>query len=526
MSTSGTGGASATGVVETERTESTDGRTATAVVARPAPAASTRSGTPGPPSPPPPPRLSPEPEVQRPARGWGLPLVVLIIGMFMSILDTSIVNVAIPVIQKQFGVSTDSIQWISTSYTLTEGVIVPISAWLGARVGLKRLYIWSLVLFTVASALCGLSGDLGTMIFFRIMQAIPGGLIPVTCLTLVYRLVPRERIGAAMGLYGLGVVVAPGVGPTIGGYLVEYIDWRLIFYINVPIGIVGALAAVVVLAKVPSEPSKPFDFIGFLCVAGSLFSLLLAVEEGSNWGWTSYPVLILFALAVNLLALFVVVELQVKHPLLNIRIFAYWPFVNSLLLVSTLSVGFFAELFYIPTFLQNVQGWTPWNTGLTLLPQAMTMVVLMPIAGTLYDKFGARWPAIIGLLLTATGLFLLSRINVDISRGELVVSMVIMAAGLGLGFMPVMTGGLSTLPPDVADSGSTVNTLVQRVSSAFGLAALTAMVTANQAQFMSDRSALLQGSGTGADPRILAMQEQGPTGLIPLWQQLSMHVQT
>jgi EmrB/QacA subfamily drug resistance transporter len=464
--------------------------------------------------------------VQRPARGWGLPLVVLIIGMFMSILDTSIVNVAIPVIQKQFGVSTDSIQWISTSYTLTEGVIVPISAWLGARVGLKRLYIWSLVLFTVASALCGLSGDLGTMIFFRIMQAIPGGLIPVTCLTLVYRLVPRERIGAAMGLYGLGVVVAPGVGPTIGGYLVEYIDWRLIFYINVPIGIVGALAAVVVLAKVPSEPSKPFDFIGFLCVAGSLFSLLLAVEEGSNWGWTSYPVLILFALAVNLLALFVVVELQVKHPLLNIRIFAYWPFVNSLLLVSTLSVGFFAELFYIPTFLQNVQGWTPWNTGLTLLPQAMTMVVLMPLAGTLYDKFGARWPAIIGLLLTATGLFLLSRINVDISRGELVVSMVIMAAGLGLGFMPVMTGGLSTLPPDVADSGSTVNTLVQRVSSAFGLAALTAMVTANQAQFMSDRSALLQGSGTGADPRILAMQEQGPSGLIPLWQQLSMHVQT
>jgi EmrB/QacA subfamily drug resistance transporter len=526
MSTSGTGGASATGVVETERTESTDGRTATAVVARPAPAASTRSGTPGPPSPPPPPRLSPEPEVQRPARGWGLPLVVLIIGMFMSILDTSIVNVAIPVIQKQFGVSTDSIQWISTSYTLTEGVIVPISAWLGARVGLKRLYIWSLVLFTVASALCGLSGDLGTMIFFRIMQAIPGGLIPVTCLTLVYRLVPRERIGAAMGLYGLGVVVAPGVGPTIGGYLVEYIDWRLIFYINVPIGIVGALAAVVVLAKVPSEPSKPFDFVGFLCVAGSLFSLLLAVEEGSSWGWTSYPVLILFALAVNLLALFVVVELQVKHPLLNIRIFAYWPFVNSLLLVSTLSIGFFAELFYIPTFLQNVQGWTPWNTGLTLLPQAMTMVVLMPIAGTLYDRFGARWPAIIGLLLTATGLFLLSRINVDISRGELVVSMVIMAAGLGLGFMPVMTGGLSTLPPDVADSGSTVNTLVQRVSSAFGLAALTAMVTANQAQFMSDRSALLQGSGTGADPRILAMQEQGPSGLIPLWQQLSMHVQT
>jgi EmrB/QacA subfamily drug resistance transporter len=445
--------------------------------------------------------------------------------MFMSILDTSIVNVAIPVIQKQFGVSTESIQWISTSYTLTEGVIVPMSAWLGARVGLKRLYIWSLVLFTVASALCGLSGDLGTMIFFRIMQAIPGGLIPVTCLTLVYRLVPRERIGAAMGLYGLGVVVAPGVGPTLGGYFVEYVDWRLIFYINVPIGILGALAAVVVLAKVPSEPNKPFDFIGFLSIAGSLFSLLLALEEGSSWGWTSYRVLILFAVAINLMALFVVVELQVRHPLLNIRIFAYWPFVNSLLLVSSLSIGFFAELFYIPLFLQNAQGLTPWNTGLTLLPQAMTMMVLMPLAGQLYDKFGARWPAIIGLLLTGTGLLMLSRINIDISRGELIAGMMVMAAGLGLAFMPIMTGGLSTLPAEVSDSGSTVNTLVQRVSSAFGLALMTAMVTANQAQFMSDRSALLQGSGADADPRIIAMQAQGPSGLIPLWQQLTLQVQ-
>jgi EmrB/QacA subfamily drug resistance transporter len=498
MSASGTGGARASGLLETERT---------------------------PPPPPPAPPLSPEPEVHRPSTGWGLPLAVLIIGMFMSILDTSIVNVAIPVIQKQFGVSTESIQWISTSYTLTEGVIVPMSAWLGARVGLKRLYIWSLVLFTVASALCGLSGDLGTMIFFRIMQAIPGGLIPVTCLTLVYRLVPRERIGAAMGLYGLGVVVAPGIGPTLGGYFVEYVDWRLIFYINVPIGILGALAAVVVLAKVPAEPDKPFDFIGFFCIAGSLFSLLLALEEGSSWGWTSYPVLILFAVAVNLMVLFVVVELQIKHPLLNIRIFAYWPFVNSLLLVSALSIGFFAELFYIPLFLQNAQGLTPWNTGLTLLPQAMTMMVLMPLAGQLYDRFGARWPAIIGLSLTGTGLLMLSRINIDISRPELIAGMMVMAAGLGLAFMPIMTGGLSTLPAATSDSGSTVNTLVQRVSSAFGLALMTAMVTANQAQFMADRSALLQSNGADADPRIVAMQAQGPSGLIPLWQQLTLQVQ-
>jgi len=236
-------------------------------------------------------------------------------------------------------------------------------------------------------------------------------------------------------------------------------------------------------------------------------------------------VLILFAAAINLMALFVVVELQVKHPLLNIRIFAYWPFVNSLLLISAMSIGLFATLFYIPLFLQNAQGLTPWNTGLTLLPQALTMMVLMPLAGQLYDKFGARWPAIIGLLLTGTGMMLLSRINIDISRPELIAGMVVMAAGLGLGMMPIMTGGLSALPADVSDSGSAFNTLVQRVSSAFGLAMLTAMVTVDRAQFMADRSALLQSSGADADPRIIAMQADGPSGLIPLWQQLTLQVQ-
>src|SRR5882757_784926 len=178
---------------------------------------------------------------------WGLPLTVVVIGMFMSVLDTSIVNVAVPTIQQEFSVSTDQIQWISTAYTLCLGVIVPTSAWLGERLGLKRMYIGSLLLFSAASALCGMAGDLNSMIVYRILQAIPGGMLPVTCLTILYRMVPKEKLGAAMGLYGLGIVVAPGVGPTLGGYLVEYVDWRLIFYINVPIGVVGVLAAMAVL---------------------------------------------------------------------------------------------------------------------------------------------------------------------------------------------------------------------------------------------------------------------------------------
>ncbi|HEY4008072.1 MAG TPA: DHA2 family efflux MFS transporter permease subunit [Pseudonocardia sp.] len=456
---------------------------------------------------------------------WGLPLAVVVIGMFMSILDTSIVNVAVPTIQKEFSTTTDDIQWISTAYTLCLGVIVPTSAWLGERLGLKRLYLISLVGFSVFSALCGMAWDLNSMIAFRILQAIPGGVIPVTCLTILYRMVPKEKLGAAMGLYGLGIVVAPGVGPTLGGYLVEYVDWRLIFYINVPIGVIGAIAALVVLPNFPATPGKRFDLPGFLCIATGLFALLLALSEGQDWGWTGYRVLILVAGSINLLALFVVIELQVKEPLLNVRVFAYWPFINSLLLISIMSIGLFAVLFYVPLFLQEGQDMTPMNTGLTVLPQALVMAVMMPTAGRIYDRIGPRWPAVIGLTLAGGGTLLLTGINIDMTRPELIAWMMIRAAGLGLGMMPIMTGGISSLPPDIVSAGSAFNTLTQRVTAALGLAALTSLATVQQAQITADRSALLPDNGASLDPRILAMQQQGAGGLLPLWQQLQVEVQ-
>jgi predicted MFS family arabinose efflux permease len=224
------------------------------------------------------------------------------------------------------------------------------------------------------------------------------------------------------------------------------------------------------------------------------------------------------------MALFIVVELEVEHPILNLRVFRHWPYVNSLLLISTMSIGLFAVLFYVPAFLQEAQGWTPVNTGLTLLPQALVMMVLMPFAGLLYDRIGARWPAVIGLALTGSGILLLSGINIDITRGQLVLGMCVMAAGMAIGMMPIMTGGLSRIPPELSDSGSAFNTLTQRVSSAMGLALMTVLITENSAQFMADRSTLLQG-GPAADPTLVQLQEQGAAGLLPLYEQVSGQVQ-
>jgi EmrB/QacA subfamily drug resistance transporter len=319
--------------------------------------------------------------------------------------------------------------------------------------------------------------------------------------------------------------VAPGLGPTIGGYFVEYVNWRLIFFINVPVGILGAIAAIVVLPHFPTAPAKRFDLLGFLCVAAGLFCLLLAVSEGTDWGWTSYPVLILMAAGVNLLALFAVVELHAPQPLLDVRALASLPFLNSMMLVSILFVGLFAGFFYIPVFLQQGQNITAMNTGLTILPQAAALVIMTPIAGRLYDRIGARWPAVIGLALDGIGTLLIVNINADMTRTELSWWMVIRAAGVGLAMMPIITSGIASLPASLAGPGSTFTTLFQRVAAALGLAALTGLATSQQAQYWADRTALVPAYGPTEDPRLIAMSHKSPSGLVPLWQQLHLQVE-
>src|SRR5215212_1898889 len=471
--------------------------------------ATTPPAPPAPPSPaprttaPPPAPAAPAPA---PQQGWGLPMVVLITGMFMSVLDVSIVNVAIPTMQRDFGSTTAVIQWVATAYSLALGVIVSVSAWAGDRFGSTRVYNISLLGFAAGSALCGLAWNLNSMIVFRVIQAIPGGVLPVVTLTILYRIVPKEKIGAAMGMYGLGIIVAPAVGPTLGGYLVEYVDWRLIFFINVPVGILGTIAAVIVLKKFPGFDNGRFDVVGFLCIATGLFTLLLALTEGQDWGWTSYKVLILITVGVLSLALFVVVELEVEKPLLDVRVFRYWPFTNSLLLISVLSIGLFGVLFFVPLFLQQAQGMGAFEAGLLLLPQALVMAVCMPIAGRIYDRFGPRWPAVVGLGINAWGTYEMHVLTLDATNAHLVGLLCLRAFGMGLGMMPIMTGGIAAVPPALVSRASAFNNVVQRTSAALGLSVLTAMLDRTQAQMSGDRGGMITSATS------IPSMGPGPTG--------------
>jgi len=222
--------------------------------------------------------------------------------------------------------------------------------------------------------------------------------MPVVAMTLVYRIVPREKLGVAMGVFGLGIILGPAAGPVLGGYFVQYLDWRLVFYVNVPVGIIGALAAYFILPRTPGKAGRRFDLPGFLCIGLGLFAVLLAASEGSDWGWDGYRIRMLIVGGLLALALFVVIELEVDQPLLDLRAFKVWPFTSSLLMLTVLQANLLGLSFFIPTFLQQGQGKEAFDAGILMLPAALVTGVCMPLVGGLYDRIGPRWLGVSGLL--------------------------------------------------------------------------------------------------------------------------------
>jgi EmrB/QacA subfamily drug resistance transporter len=468
---------------------------ATAVARRPRPA----TAEPVVPPPSPAPRATPPAPPSRGGGGWLLPVLVLVVGNFMAVLDVTIVNVAVPAIQKDFGGSLDDVLWIATAYTLMLGVVVPVSSWLGERFGLARVYVWSLAGFAVGSALCGLAGNLGTLIVFRVLQAIPGGIMPVVAMTLLYRIVPRQKLGTAMGIFGLGIIFAPAAGPVLGGYFVQYLDWRLVFYVNVPVGLLGAVAAVLILPKLSGRRGRSFDVPGFLCIAGGLFAVLLAASEGSDWGWDGYRIRMLLVGGVLALALFVVVELHVAQPLLDIRVFKVWPFTSSLLMLSALQMNLLGISFFVPVFLQQGQQKQAFDAGILMLPSAILTGLLMPMVGKLYDKIGPRWLGVFGLTICAYGTYLMSAITPEMTRTDIIFWTSVRGIGLGLSIMPIMTAGLAALPAAQTNEGSALNNVARQTAGALGLAVLSAISTSQQAQLLADRGTLMPAGTLAGD---------------------------
>jgi EmrB/QacA subfamily drug resistance transporter len=422
---------------------------------------------------------------------WLLPVSVVSIGMFMALLDVTIVNVAMPAIQYDFGGSLEDILWIATAYTLTLGVVVPLSGWLGDKFGLTRLYIASVFGFALCSGLCGLAWNLGGLIAARILQAVPGGLLPVVCIALLYRIVPKAGVGAAMGIMGVAFVAAPAVGPVVGGYLVEYANWRLVFYINLPIGLLTVIAAWFLVPKVPKARVPKFDVGGFVTIALGLFALLLAASKGEDWGWDGYRIRMLLVGGVLVMALFVVIELHVPEPLLDLRLFGVKVYTLGVVIMAILQVNLLASSVYIPIFLQQGQGLEAFDAGLVVAPQALAMCVASMLAGQLYDRVGPKVLTAIGCAMTAWGNILLLDITADTTHREIIIWTGVRGFGMSMAAIPALTAAVNRVGPKRTNQATALENVAQQIPGAFGIAILGALLTSQQAQLTADRGALL-----------------------------------
>ncbi|TDF98294.1 DHA2 family efflux MFS transporter permease subunit [Paenibacillus piri] len=414
----------------------------------------------------------------------GLAMLAMILAVFMAILDTSIVNVAVPKMMAVFSVSQTEIQWVLTAYSLVVGALIPITGYLGDRFGYKRVFVYSVLVFTIGSALCSAAWSNNSMIVFRIIQAIGGGAVMPVSMVMLFRMFPPEKRGMAMGMFGISVMFAPALGPTLSGYIVEYLDWRLIFSINVPIGIIDVFLAVSVLKEYKVDQPGKFDVWGFLTSSTGLATLLYGVGIVADKGWSDKEVVIYLTIAAVCLIAFVIIELNVKRPMLDLSLLKNFTFTITLLISSTAMVILMGSLFLLPVFLENVAGLSPIQTGLVLLPQAIVSGLMMPIAGALFDRIGAKPLAVIGMIITAYGLYLTRQLDVSTSFSTIIGWLMIRAVGVGLVMMPVQTAGMNTVPMHKMGQGTALSNAIRQVSASFGIAWL-ALMFSNQRIFHS-----------------------------------------
>jgi DHA2 family multidrug resistance protein len=418
---------------------------------------------------------------------------VVMLATFMEVLDTSVANVALPHIAGSLASTPDESTWVLTAYLVANAIVLPLSGWFSTLFGRKRFYMTCVLLFTISSALCGLAPSLGTLILCRVLQGLGGGALQPVSQAILRETFPREKQGMAMAVYGMGVVLAPVVGPTLGGWITDNYTWRWIFLINIPVGICSLLATSLLIFDPPYLIRKTLkdglkiDYIGLGLLAAGLGALEITLDEGQRNDWFSSGSIVASTI-IAIVALISVVfwELRQKDPVVDFHLLKDRNFAISTLTMFMLGFVLYGSTMALPLFLQTLLGYTAMQSGLALSPGGLMIMFMMPIVGILLSRIQARWLIILGLAVSALGLFQMSQFDTQINFGHAVSARVLQSLGLAFLFVPINTVAFAFIARQKTGYATGLINLARNMGGSSGIAICTTLI-ARREQFHQQR---------------------------------------
>lgn len=428
-------------------------------------------------------------------RWWTL--AAMCFALFMLMLDNTVVNVALPSIQKDLGASLSGLEWTINAYTLTFAVLLVTGGRLGDILGRRRMFLFGVVVFAVSSAAIGLAPTEGLLVAGRAIQGIGAAFMMPATLSIITVTFPPEERGKAIGMWAGVSALALAIGPVVGGALTEYVSWRAIFFLNLPVA-AGAVAVTLFATEESRDESTrhTIDWAGMVALSAGLTSLILALVEGNAWGWGSPRILALFGVAIAGVIAFAVLEPRVREPIVDFTLLRSKTFVGANMVGFIVSFAMLAMFFFTALYMQNILHYTAIQAGIRFLPSTLMIVIIAPFAGRLADRIGPRPPMVAGLLLTTAALFLQTRIDLDTGYGLLLPAFVLMGIGMALVMSPMSTAAMNSVEARKAGVASGILATSRMVGGTFGVAALGALFSYLSRDYLRDA---LAGSGiTGA----------------------------
>lgn len=403
------------------------------------------------------------------AEKW-LVVISVLLGTFTLILNNSMMNPALPYFDKLFHANPILVSWILTIFMVTMGMAMPLTGYLSDKFGKKNLFMIGLALFVVGSLAGSLSWSLGSVIFFRAVQGVAGGIMIPLAMALIFEVFPSDQRGMAMGVYGIAAMVAPSIGPTLGGFIIEHSSWRYLFLANVPTGILGLILCAIYLKRPARKPDKRFDYKGFVAVTIGIGAMLFAFSRMQNVTQLTNPInIMLVGFGLICLVTFVAIENRTRDPLLHLDLFKNPAFSLAVWISSIGTVGLFVSIFLLPYLIQTVYGYSAVDTGLVLLPSAVFTGIFMNVGGRILDKKGATYVVPFGLAISTVMMFLFYFVGVSTPVWIIVVLMALRGMGMGFTNMPANTTGMNAIPDKMVAQGSAMNNVVRRMTSALGV---------------------------------------------------------